>query len=138
MGYTKQLIFHGGVILLLGLLCGAPFGRAVVRGKSEDTVRAWRVAHSSLVMGGVLLLALAGVVPQLQLSASALALMVWVFIVSSYGFAVALPLGAHYGHRGLTSEPPFLNRAVYVGNIIGVVGFLVGGAIFLWGAYAAL
>jgi len=48
MWHAKQLIFHGGVILLAGLLCGAPLGSAVVRRKSEETVRAWRVAHSSL------------------------------------------------------------------------------------------
>jgi len=46
-------------------------------------------------MGGILLLALAGIVAQLQLSAWALGLMVWSFVASSYGFAVVLPLGAH-------------------------------------------
>ena len=95
MWLTKQLIFHGGVILVVGLLCGAPLGSAVVRGKPEETIRARRVAHSSLVMGGILLLALAGIVAQLQLSAWALGLMVWSFVASGYGFAVVLPLGAH-------------------------------------------
>src|SRR5687768_4129037 len=71
MWQTKQLILHGGVILLLGLLSGVPFGRAIVHVKSEAAVRAWRVAHSGLSMGGVLLLAL--VMPQLQLGAPALA-----------------------------------------------------------------
>jgi hypothetical protein len=138
MWQTKQLILHGGVILLLGLLSGVPFGRAIVHVKSEAAVRAWRVAHSGLSMGGVLLLALALVVPQLQLGASALALLVWAFVASGYAFAVALPLGAHYGHRGLTCAPPFLNRVVYFANMIGVVGSLVGTLTLLWGAYAAL
>ena len=101
-------------------------------------MRAWRVAHSGLVMGSVLLLALGPVVPQLRLGASALALLVWAFVASSYAFAVALPLGAHYGHRGLTFAPPVLNRVVYVGNIIGAAGALVGTLILVWGAYAAL
>jgi hypothetical protein len=138
MWHTKQLILHGGLILLVGLVSGAGFGRAIVRGTSEATVRAWRVAHSGLVMGGVQLLALALVVPQLQLSPSALALLVWAFVASGYAFAVALPLGAHYGHRGLTSASPFVNRVVYCGNMIGVVGALVGTLILVWGAYAAL
>jgi len=88
MWQTMQLILHGGVILLLGLLSGVPFGRAIVHGKYEAAVRAWRVAHSGLSMGGVLLLALARVVPQLQLGASALALLVWAFVAS----ATRLPL----------------------------------------------
>jgi hypothetical protein len=138
MWHTRQLILHGGIVLLMGLLSGIPFGRAIVHGKPEATVRGWRVAHSGITMGGVLLLALSSVVPHLQLSTLTRALLVWAFIVSSYGFAVALPLGAHYGHRDLSSTPPFLNRMVYLGNIIGVAGSLVGALILLWGAYAAL
>jgi len=138
MWLTKQLIFHGGVILLVGLLCGAPLGSAIVRKKPEETVRGWRVAHSSLVMGGVLLLALAGILSHLQLSAFALALLVWAVVASSYAFAVVLPLGAHYGQRGLTSAAPFLNRLIYVGNMVGAGGLLLGTVILLWGAYAAL
>src|SRR5688572_17853042 len=115
--YTTHLIFHGAVILLVGLVCGAPLGSAVMHGKPEETVRAWRVAHSSLVMGGVLLLALAGIVAKLQLGALPLALLVWAFVGSSYGFALVLPLGAYYGHRGLTPAPPFINRVLYIGNI---------------------
>ena len=99
MWYTKQLILHGSIVLLVGLVSGAPFGSAVVNGKPEATVRAWRVAHSGIVMGGILLLVLALVVPQLQLGASATALLVWAFVASSYAFAIALPLGAHFGHR---------------------------------------
>ena len=138
MWHAKQLILHGAVILLVGLLCGAPLGSASVRGKAEETVRAWRVAHSSLVMGGILLLALAGVVSHLQLSATALELLVWAFVASSYGFAVVLPLAAHYGHRGLSLAPPLLNRVIYCGNMAGAGGLIVGTAVLLWGAYAAL
>src|SRR3970282_230745 len=75
MWHTKQLIFHGAVVLLVGLLCGAPMGRSIVRGRPESVVRAWRVAHTSLVLGGVLLLALGGIVTYLALSPPALALL---------------------------------------------------------------
>ena len=134
----KHLIFHGSVILLVGLLCGAPFGRAIVRGEPEAKVRAWRVAHAGVVIGGVLLLALAAVVLQLQLSATAVLVLIWSFIASAYGFALALPLGAYSGHRGLKSEPPLVNRLVYFGNMVGVVGSLVGVVLLIVGAYAAL
>ncbi len=137
MWHTKQLILHGAVIILVGFLCGAPLGRATARGK-EEAARAWRVAHSSLVSGGVLLLAIAGVIAHLQLSAFALGLLVWSFVASTYVFAVVLPLAAHYGHRGLTSAPPLLNRLIYVGNMAGAGGLLLGVVVLLWGAYAAL
>ena len=137
MEYAKQLVLHGAIILLVGFLCGAPLGSAAVRGK-EEAVRAWRVAHSSLILGGVLLLALAGVISHLSLSAFGLALLVWTFVASSYVFAVVLPLAARYGHRGLTSAPPFLNRIIYLGNMVGAGGLLIGVIVLLWGAYVAL
>jgi hypothetical protein len=138
MWQTKQLLLHGAVILLIGFACGAPMGRSIVRGRPEAVVRAWRVAHSSLVAGAVMLLAVAGVVAHLKLGAWALSLMAISFIASSYAFAIALPLGAHYGFRGLTAKPPVLNKVVYLGNILGVAGFFIGGLILVWGAYAAL
>ena len=138
MWHAKQLILHGGIILLLGLLCGAPLGSAIVRKKAEETVRAWRVAHSSLVMGGVLLLAIAGILSHLELSSFALALLVWVVVASSYAFAVVLPMAALYGQRGLTSRPPLVNRLLYFGNMLGAGGLLLGAVVLLWGAYAAL
>src|SRR5207248_1591905 len=66
MWFTKQLVLHGGIVLLIGLLCGAPLGSAVVRGKGEEAVRAWRVAHTSLVTGGILLLAVAAIAADLK------------------------------------------------------------------------
>lgn len=138
MSLTKQLIFHGSIILLVGLLCGAPYGRAIVRCKLEATVQAWRLAHLSLPIGAILLFALAAVVPHLQLSAIVVTLMVWAFVASGYAFTVALPLGAYCGHRGLTSKPPLLNRVVYIGNVVGAVGSLVGAILLVWSAYAAL
>jgi hypothetical protein len=138
MWQTKQLVLHGAIILLIGFACGAPMGRSIVRRKSEDTVRAWRVAHSSLVMGGILLLAIAGVVEHLRLGGWALSLLAVSFIGSSYAFAISLPLGAHYGFRGLTPAPPLLNRVVYAGNILGIAGFFVGALLLIWGACAGL
>lgn len=137
MWHAKQLIFHGAVILLLGFLCGAPLGRAAVHGR-EEAARAWRVAHASLISGGVLLLVLASVIAHLQLNAFTLALLVWAFVASSYVFAIVLPLAARYGHRGLTPAPPLMNRIIYVGNMAGAGGLLLGAVVFLWGAYAAL
>jgi hypothetical protein len=138
MTHAKYLLLHGGIVLLVGLLCGFPFGRAIVRGAPEGTVRAWRVAHSGLAMGGALLLALSGAIPLVQLSAAWTWTLVWAFVVAGYGFAVALPLGAHCGHRGLTPSPPLINRAVYLGNVVGASGTLLGTVLLIVGAYAAL
>ena len=138
MSLAKLLTFHGSVILLLGLLCGWPYARALIRAKSEIGTNAWRVAHLSLPIAAILLFALVAVVPLLQLSATAAAWMVWSFIASGYAFAIALVLGAYYGFRGLSSKPPLLNRVVYLGNMVGAVLSLLGSILLVWGAYAAL
>ena len=39
MWYTQQLILHGAVVLLIGLICGAPLGSAVVRAKPGSLMR---------------------------------------------------------------------------------------------------
>jgi hypothetical protein len=135
---AEQLTFHGAIVLLAGLLCGAPLGSAIVRAGSEERIRGWRVAHLSLIMGGILLLAVAGIADQLRLGPIAQHLLVWSLVVASYIFAVVLPLAAHYGHRGLTPADPFLNRVVYLGNMLGAAGLIVGTLVLLWGAYGAL
>ena len=48
MSQAKQLILHGAIILLAGLLCGAPFGSAIVRQKPAGAL----VGTLILVWGG--------------------------------------------------------------------------------------
>lgn len=45
-----QLTLHGAIVLLIGLLTGIPYGHAITRKPDENTVRAWRVAHSGLAI----------------------------------------------------------------------------------------
>ena len=135
---SKYLLFHGAIVVTLGLLSGAPMGRAIVKKKGEDTVRAWRVAHSGLVMAGLMMLVIAVIIPYLKVGQLATWVLVWSYIISGYGFAVALPIGAWRGHRGLTSKPPGINRVVYGGNMIGALGSLIGTLILIYGAFKAL
>jgi hypothetical protein len=135
---AKYLLLHGAIVLLVGLLCGIPLARAVVRGSPDASIRAWRVAHSGLSTGAVLLLAVAAAIPLVELGPVWGWVLVWSFVASGYGFAIALPLGAHFGHRGLTAGPPPLNRLVYLGNMAGVIGSLLGTVLLVLGACAAL
>ena len=54
---ARHLVFHGTVILLVGLLCGAPYGRAINAAAATPIVRSWRVAHVSLPVGAILMFA---------------------------------------------------------------------------------
>lgn len=120
-----ELLLHALIVLLVGLLSGAPMGIAINNNAGDDRIRAWRVAHSGLSMGGIMLMSMSLVVGHMSLTGlSRLAVLV-PSIASGYGFAVSLPFGAWTGHRGLSRTGPWQNRVVHIGNQIGAYGSLI-------------
>jgi hypothetical protein len=136
--YARQLVFHGAVVLLFGLLCGAPYGRAVNRKAPEHIVHSWRVAHASISLGAALMFGVAGILPHLRGDASLKWAIALLLIVSSYAFCFSLPLAAVVGHRGLSSRGPTSAKVVYVGNIVGALSSLAAATVLLYAAYISL
>jgi hypothetical protein len=132
------MVFHGAVVLLLGLLSGLPFGRSLVAGWSDEAVRSWRVAHAGLVALGLLLIALAPALRYLVLGRRAAAWLVGSAVASAYAFAFALLLGGLAGVRGLQPAGPVVNLVAFASNVVGVCGSLLCVALTLRGAYGGL
>lgn len=135
---ARHLLFHAAVILLIGLFAGIPYGKAILGKKPESLIHAWRVAHGALTLGAALMVALATVISPLQVSLLAKQALVVAFIVSGYGFAFALTVGPLVGARGLNSKGPISAKAVYAGNLAGVIGSLVGSFVLLYAAFVSL
>ena len=135
---TLHLLFHGSIVLVYALLCGAPYGRAITRGAATRTIEAWRLAHSSLTIGATLMLVVALVLPLLAIATPMKWIIAISFIVSSYAFCVALTLGPILGHRGLSSEGPGSAKLVYLGNIVGAGASLIGAVGLLYGSFVSL
>ena len=135
---ARHLLFHGGVVLLIGLLAGFPFGRAIAVGRGEDNIRAWRVAHSALSMGATTMIAVAIILSALAVGPAVKWIVSASYIVCGYGFSIALTLGPVVGHRGITPAPPAANQVVFAGNFLGVVGSLIGTLAFLYAAAVSL
>jgi len=135
--YSKCLFFNGSVALLAGLLSGIPMGLAIIREKGKQKVRAWRVAHSTLIMDGLILIIVGLVVPALYLRERVLWLLVWALVISAYGFILALTIGAWKGCRGLTPKPYGMKTILYAGHIVGAMGSLVGVAVLIFGLLRA-
>ena len=125
MNLSLQLLFHGAIVMLIGLLSGIPYGSAINNQQDESVIRAWRVAHSGLAMGGTTMIAVAAAINQLEIDAIALNILVWSSVISGYGFCLALPYGAWVGHRGLAMGKTVQSNIVYLGNILGAWGSLV-------------
>jgi hypothetical protein len=120
------LLFHGSLLLLVGNLCGVPFGQAITRRKPDDVVRAWRVAHSGNTSGGGVAIASAAAISISGLSVVEGWIIAIPLIAACYGFGIALPVGAQLGARGLVMKGSTANRFVFAGNAIGAIGSLIG------------
>jgi hypothetical protein len=130
------LLLHGAFLLLAGLGAGFPFGRAILRADAEAE-RAWRVAHSSLSMGGTTLIAVAAVIWRLPDLAMVSLILVISFVASAYGFALALLYGPLVRQRGLSNSGPVSNRLVFAGNFVGAAGSLIGAvSLCIWVLWA--
>jgi hypothetical protein len=127
------MIFHGAVVIALGLAAGFPYA-FVITGDLPGSERAWRMAHLEGVVNGLLLLAVAGVWNSLVLGARAQAVVAWALVVTAWGNLVASTLGAVFGVRGLTPGGPASNRLVYVLFMAAVVTVLVAVALVITGA----
>lgn len=130
----ERLIFHGAVVLFVGLLCGFP----ALAERGDEAFRAWRAAHLGLITTGIWLLATAAVLPSLVLPRREALALVWSLLATGYGFMTALPIEAVTGVRATQPTGSAANWVAFAGNAIGVLGALLGVLLTLMGARAAL
>ncbi len=130
---SQFLLVHGAVVFILGLLAGVPFWIAIIYGRASKVVRAWRVAHATLIACGLSMLVVGLVSPYLVLSGRLVKFLEWAFVVSGYSFAFALVVGAATSHRALTPAPPMVSRILFVGHLIGGACSTMGAFILLYG-----
>lgn len=135
---SRQLVFHGAIILTFGLALGAPYARAINREAAPHVINSWRVAHQSLPLGATLMFALAAVLSNMVVGEGVSWLVAGPLIVSSYAFALSLPLAAMIGRRGLVWDGVNLAGVVYLGNLIGAATSMVAAISLLYAAALAL
>ena len=135
---ARYLVFHSALVLLVGLLVGVPYGRAVHRNAPDQVIKAWRLAHDTLTLGPTLGLAIAAILSSLSVDAPIKSWLAWAWAVSNYGFCFSLPLGAIVDQRGRTLDKPLSNQLVFVGNMVGLGASSVGTVVLLYAAYLSL
>lgn len=135
---SRHLAFHGAIVLLVGLLCGAPYGRAINRNAAAHIVHAWRVAHASLPAAAILMFAIVPLLSAFAVGAGVKWFIAGTLIASSYAFCVSLPLSAVVGHRGLSSAGPAAAKVVYVGNVVGAALALAATLGLIYAGYVSL
>jgi Na+/H+-dicarboxylate symporter len=134
----RVILLNGLIILLVGALCGVPYGQSITKGWGEEAVRAWRLAHFSLVFGGVWLLAVAAVSNLLVLGARGIKILVTSVVTSAYAFLLALLVAAAFGVRGIEATGPPANLVAFAGNTLASVASVVWAVVSIAGAVRAL
>jgi hypothetical protein len=129
----SALLAHGAIVVVLGVLAGIPFWFAIISKRTDAQIRAWRVAHGTLVMDGLLLLVAGLLVPHLPPTSWFLTALRWSLVASAYSFAVALIGGALIGERGLTPEISALGRVMFVAHVVGATGAVIGTVLLVLG-----
>jgi len=132
------LVLNGLLVLLLGLVAGAPYGAALVEGWGDEPIRAWKLAHGEGIQNGILLLALAGCSRWIALGDRGTRVVVWGTVLAAWGNAIGAVFGALVGHRGLVPEGPIANWIVFVAFMFGMWGVLVAIPVAAWGAWKGL
>ncbi|MGD1898887.1 MAG: hypothetical protein ACFB16_18280 [Phormidesmis sp.] len=135
---ARYLLFNASVVLLIGLLCGVPYGMAITQKKSENTVRAWKLAHGALSVGAATMIAVAGILSFLQVNQSIQWLLSAAFMVSGYGFCFALTLEPFTNDRCLSCTVTFLHITVFVCNVIGSVSSLLGSVVLVFASFVSI
>jgi hypothetical protein len=135
---SLQILMHSSIVFLISLLCGFPYGVALVRKESEEKIRAWKLAHTSLAIGATTNFAIAGVLSFLQIQETAKWVIAVSFIASAYGFTFSLLLEPFFGERGLSWSGNSANKVIYFGNSVGALGSLVGAVALVYAAYLSL
>ncbi len=129
-----RVVFHGAIVLLIGLLCGIPFARAIAGGTDADLVRAWRVAHVGIVAGGLWGIATGPALRHVAFGAWGASWLVGSLVVSMYAFAVALILGPLAGVRGLVAQGPPMNLVVFTANMVASAAAVLAAVLLAVGA----
>jgi hypothetical protein len=135
---ARYLLFNGSIVLLVGLLCGAPYGAAIVKKQSDEVIRAWKLAHGALSLGATTEIAMSSAFSLLSVDRSILWAICISYIISGYAFCFALVIKPFVGDRGLSWAGTWQNKLVYLGNVTGATSSLIGTVILVYASFKSL
>jgi hypothetical protein len=140
------LVAHGALVFLVGMVAGFPFAMILLDGMQVSPpdrpsvpgdVRGWRMAHLEGILNGVLLIAVAAVLPRLSLSTRAQSILGWSLIVTAWGNMIASLIGPLFGGRGLALGPGIANNVMFVLFTVAVVTVILAMVLVARGAFRA-
>lgn len=130
-----HLALNGALVLVISMIAGL-FLYLAIRGEQEQ--RAWHLLHAGGSGRGVMLLALAAVIPYAELPLWLLSIAAWLIIAFVWTSMAAMAIYAVSGQRGLQLRGAIPNRLVYIFYAIATVAIFPGMALLIYGLIEAL
>lgn len=132
--FQRRLIFHGALVVLLGMLAGIPLSLVLIGympGNPED----WKLAHMEGLLNGLLLIALAGCGKALVLSERQFKLLSLSLTLMAHGNILYGWVRGIYGVKGLDFAPPLANQAAAFLGGVPIIFAFIAITLVIWGAY---
>lgn len=126
------LFLNGCILFAIGGGLGIPYW--IMLARSPDGANAWRVAHTSITVGGIGVTAISAAYPMIRLPEALHVVLAAGVLMTGYGFGISTCLGAFTGHRGLEWKPG-LPALVVVLMVLGTIGAAAAGCLMVYGAY---
>lgn len=133
----RRLVFHGGIVTLLGMLCGGPLA-AVLLGYMPGNADDWTLAHMEGLVNGLLMLAVAACSSLLLLSDRQYKLLLWSLVITGYGNALYGWVRGLFSVQGLDFSPPLSNQLAAILGGVPVIFAFIAIALVIFGAYKQL
>lgn len=131
---AKLLVLFGAIVLMVATLSAIGLWRAVTTQQSSHVIAGWRNAVLLPGAMGTLMMAMSAVRPVIYMGEAADTILVWALAASGTALAMSWTVAAITGEHGLKKGKGFLNAYVYGGNVVGLLGAILGAAVILIGA----
>lgn len=128
-----QLMLHGGVIILLGLLSGF----LAVSDNAGGPTRGWQSVHQTLLVFGVWMLATGSGGSALLLPARESRALAWSLVGAGYALVVVLAVRATTGVSGFEFGESAAGTVAFFANMIVALGAILAALLTIDGAARA-
>ena len=132
MVISNILLIHGSIVVLLGLLSGFPFWLAIIRNYKNTIISSWRVAHSTLIVCGLIMIVF-GLIPLRDfLGSNQRDFVEVILVISGYSFSIALIIGAFLKKRALLPSRHIIDIILFCAHMIGAVCSIIGVGVLIF------
>ncbi len=132
---SVHLALHGVLVVTVSVVAGVLLYRNMLGNRPEPP---WHLVHAGGTVRGVLLIALAGILPMLALPPWLTTAFVWVVVPSIWSSMFAMFIAAASGERGHRFAGSATNRLVFVLYGLHVLTIFPACAVLIGGSIAAL